>query len=108
MTHPMKTSTKIERDEIKRKYGTLFASISEALFEADPIGINFDHNTDEYEPEAAAIIPRLGSAKSAEDVQTIVYEEFCLWFAPVNVGPREKYGPVSAKIWELWRTFPRA
>ena len=108
MTHRMKTQTKTERDAIKRQYGTLFASISDALFEADPIGINFDHNTDEYEPEAETIIPRLGSAKSAEDVQTIVYEEFCRWFAPVNVGPREKYASVSAKIWELWCAFHRA
>jgi hypothetical protein len=30
--------TKIERDAIKREYGTLFASISAALFEADPVG----------------------------------------------------------------------
>jgi hypothetical protein len=31
-----------ERDAINREYGTLFASISDALFEADPVGINFD------------------------------------------------------------------
>jgi hypothetical protein len=96
-----------EREAIKRQYGTLFVSISDALFKADPIGINFDTNTDEYEPEAATIIPRLGSAKSEEDVQLIVYEEFCHWFSPVNVGPREKYASVSAEIWNLWCAFKR-
>lgn len=107
MTHHMKTQTKTERDAIKSQYGTLFASISAALFEADPVGINFDENTDEYEPEAGTIIPRLGSAMSAEDFQAIVYEEFCTWFSPIDAGPREKYASVSAKIWELWRTFHR-
>ena len=94
-----------EREAIKRQYGTLFVSISDALFKADPIGINFDTNTDEYEPEAGTIIPRLGSAKSEEDVQLIVYEEFCRWFDPITAGPKENYASVSAEIWELWCAF---
>jgi hypothetical protein len=107
MMYRMIVPTNTQRDAIKREYGTLFASISDALFEADPIGINFDDNTDEYEPEAGTIIPRLGSAKSAEDVQAIVYEEFCGWFDPKTAGPREKYASVSAKIWDLWCAFHR-
>ena len=107
MVYRMTVTTKTERDAIKRQYGTLFASISHALFEADPVGINFDVNTDEYEPETGTIIPRLGSAKSAEDVQAIVYEEFCRWFDPITPGPREKYASVSAEIWELWCAFHR-
>ena len=31
----------VERDALKRQYGDLFASISEVLFEAKPMGINF-------------------------------------------------------------------
>jgi hypothetical protein len=100
--------TKAERHASKREYGTLFASISAALFEADPVGINFDENTDEYEPEAGTIIRRLASAKSAEDVQVIVYEEFCTWFGPIDAGPTEKYASVSAKIWDLWCAFHRS
>jgi hypothetical protein len=99
--------TKAERDAIKREYGALFASISAELFKADPVEINFGDNTDEYDPEAGTIIPRLGSATSAEDVQAIVYEEFCRWFGPVTAGPREKYASVSAKIWELWCALRR-
>ena len=90
MTHRMIAPTKTERDAIKREYGTLFASISDALFEADPIGINFDDNTDEYDPETGTIIPRLGLAKSAEDVQAIVYEEFCRWFDPISAGAKRE------------------
>jgi hypothetical protein len=82
MIYRMTGRMKTERDAIKREYGTLFVSISAALFEADPVGINFDVNTDEYEPETATIIPRLGSAKSTQDVQAIVYDEFCRWFDP--------------------------
>jgi hypothetical protein len=91
----------------KREYVALFVSISKALFKADPIGINFDTNTDEYEPEAGTIIPRLRSATSEADVQSIVHEEFCRWFSPSNVGPREAYASVSAVIWKLWCAFQR-
>jgi hypothetical protein len=94
-----------ERDALKRQYGKLFTAISQVLFEADPMGINFEINTDEYEPEVGTIIPRLSSAQSAEDVQAIVYEEFCRWFDPVSTGPREKYAAVSAKIWTLWLEY---
>ena len=77
------------------------------LFEADPIGINFGDNTDEYEPETGTILPKLARAKSVDDVQTIVHEEFCRWFDEVDVGARENYKEVSVKIWEAWRAaFP--
>jgi hypothetical protein len=43
--------------------------------------------------------------REAEDVQAIVYEEFCRWFHPVDTGPRDKYAAVSAKIWMLWLEY---
>jgi hypothetical protein len=91
-----------ERDALKRQYGKLFAAISEVLFEADPVGINFEINSHEYEPEVGTIIPRLSSAQPAEDVQTIIYEDFCRWFGAEATWPREKYAAVSEKIWVLW------
>jgi hypothetical protein len=95
-----------KRDALKQEYGKLFVAISEALFAADPVGINFEENTDEYEAEVGTILPRLSSARSAEDVHTIVYEEFCHWFGPSPVsGPREKYAAVASEIWSLWSAF---
>ena len=66
-----------EREQLKRKYKTLFDRLSRLLFEADPVGINFEDNTDEYDPEVGTILPRLEGAKSIEDVQTILHQEFC-------------------------------
>jgi hypothetical protein len=95
-----------ERKAMKRRYRTLFVPISAALFKADPIGINRETNMDEYEPEAGTIIPRLRSANSEQDVQSIVYEEFCRWF--ITAGPRESYASLSAEIWKLWCAFQRS
>jgi hypothetical protein len=54
--------------------------VSAVLFEIDPMGINFESNTDEYEPEAGTIIPRLGQASTVQDVEALIHEEFCHWF----------------------------
>jgi hypothetical protein len=94
---------------LKQKYRLLFETIAGLLFQNDPMGINFGDNTDEYESEAGTILPRLSGARAIEDVQTIVYEEFCRWFGEVETGPSEAYREVSVRIWDAWRAaFPAA
>ena len=84
-------------------YGSLFDSIAEILFRHDPSGVNFEDNTDEYEPEARTILPRLKDCRSAEDVMTVVHEEFRRWFDTDFAGPREKYKKIAEEIWRLWQ-----
>jgi hypothetical protein len=87
---------------IKEEYGDLFDQISATLFEADPIGINFETNTDEYESEVRTILLQLKDTRSVKDVEKIVYKEFCFWFGVDTAGPRKKYHPIAVKIWGLW------
>lgn len=47
------------RRRLRVEYGNLFDSVAALLFRHDPVGINFDENTDEYQPEAETILPRL-------------------------------------------------
>lgn len=94
-----------ERRALKRKYGDLFATVSALLFEADLQGINFGDNTDEYEPEASTIIPRLEHARNEQDVVAIVHEEFCRWFGPEDSDLRVNYEPVAKQVWDAWRAF---
>jgi hypothetical protein len=52
-------------DERKRAVAgqeSLVAEVSKILFEADFVGINFEDNTDEYDPEAETIVHRTFSA----------------------------------------------
>jgi hypothetical protein len=90
---------------LKQQYGELFERVSAVLFEVDPIGINFESNTDEYEPEVGTILPRLKDASTARDVENIIYEEFCRWFDTETVGSRGQYLPIAEKVWEAWREF---
>lgn len=97
-----KESIKSERSELRRRYSRLFDKVSSILFEADLKGINFETNTDEYEPEAGTILPRLTSAKSVDDVALIVYEEFCKWFGDDEAGSVSDYSEVAEQIWREW------
>jgi hypothetical protein len=85
---------------LKHQFRALFDEISAAQYAADPVGVNFGDNTDEYNPEAGTILPRLSEAHSADNVQVIVYEEFCRWFGKDEAGNIGRYDEVSEIIWE--------
>ncbi len=82
-------------------YQDLMEKISKILFEEDPIGINFEENTDEYDTEARTIVPRLGNSKSIEDIQQILHEEFCRWFDEKTAGEISRYRRIAERIWTL-------
>jgi hypothetical protein len=77
--------------------------LSAALFEADPVGINFETNTDEYDAEAETIVIALRSAAGPEDMKALTHEAFVQWFGAATAGPIERYDPVAKEIWRLWR-----
>jgi hypothetical protein len=92
----------------RAQFGVLFDEVSQALFQADPVGIGFGANTDEYEPEVGTILPRLADCKSASDVTGVVHEEFVCWFDAGTAGPASRYERVAATIWKLWCEHRRA
>lgn len=79
----------------------MVAKIEALLFRHDPIGINFEKNTDEYRPEAQTITLRLPEATSADDVRRITHEEFVHWFDVETAGPPEQYSAIAQEIWAL-------
>jgi hypothetical protein len=98
-------SIRRDRAVLKLKYEALFESVSAILFKADLVGINFKNNTDEYEPEAGTILPRLSHAKSVHDVARIIHEEFCRWFGAEESFSVSHYQDVAEQIWKEWNEF---
>ena|ERR1700734_4476869 len=96
---------KSDLDALRLQFGALFQEVSAALFAADPVCINLGGNTDEYDSETGTILPRLSDAHSADDVQVIVYEEFCRWFDKEDAGDIGRYEEVSEIIWGAWLRF---
>jgi hypothetical protein len=94
-----------ERRQLRAQYGILFDSVAALLFRYDPIGIAFDNeNTDEYEPEAGTILPRLRSCESPDDALRAIHEEFVRWFDADTAGPVDRYAEIASEIWQLWQT----
>ena len=94
--------TREERERIEREYGDLYPAVCEVLYEEDPIGIGFGDNADEYDPEAFTILPRLAECRSAEELRTVIHEEFVRWFEVETAGPLESYTNAAERIWRLW------
>lgn len=89
-------------------YGVLYSEVSQLLREADPIRlIVIGAPDDEYDPEVSTILPRLGEATSADDVQRIVHEEFVRWFGGEIAGSATLYVGVAKKIWDAWSNYAR-
>lgn len=81
----------------------LVDAVSQILFRADPAGINFETNTDEYDAEAETIVIGLPDARHPEDVRALTHETFVQWFDAQTAGPIDRYATVASEIWNLWR-----
>ena len=87
-----------ERAELRARFGTTYDGLLKLLFEEDPEGISFGDNTDEYDPEVRTILPRLSDCSSADDVQTVVSEEFRRWFGPAPVERSSAYRRIAERV----------
>lgn len=76
------------------------AAVSALLFEFDPVGINFEDNTDEYDPEAETIVIRALASPplSVEQLTDVVHAEFVHWFGSDTAGPRASYVELAAEL----------
>jgi hypothetical protein len=99
---PRIAGERADREQALLGQEDLMARVEALLFHDDPIGINFESNTDEYRSEAQTIVLRLAEATSERDVAVIVHEEFVRWFDRQIAGPIERYRSVASAIWRLW------
>jgi hypothetical protein len=76
------------QESLKAEYGAFYTEVSRLMRGADPIRlIAIGAPEDEYDVELRTILPRLREAKSPDDVQRIVHEEFVHWFSAEIAGP---------------------
>ena len=90
------------RRKLKAWYKKLYTELTKCLFDHDPIHINYEFNTDEYEPEVGTILPRLRTCKSEEDTLDVVHEEFVYWFGASTASTKKSYEKIASDIWKLW------
>jgi hypothetical protein len=97
-------SIRENRTRLKVRYHSLHDEILGILFQHDPIGINFETNAKEYEPEVGTILPRLKEAASSNDLRRIIHEEFTHWFNGEGIaGPKAKYDKIAQEAWAAYQ-----
>ncbi len=85
------------------QYKNFHRDLTALLYRHDPISLAAaGAPADEYEPEVSTIIPRLKDAKSPDDVQRVLHEEFLHWFnGEETAGPESAYRAMAIEIWDL-------
>ena len=78
--HPDRVLARAERKRLKQQYSALFEDISALLYHLDPMGLNYEINPDEYEPEAGTILPQVLDLETVEEIESVIRDEFKLWF----------------------------
>ena len=101
---PDVSSVGLNRRALLAVYEDTVSAIEALLFRLDPMGINFEDNTDEYRPEAESIARRLIKSRPASrhEVMPIVLGEFAHWFGDFAVQPPYSYEAVVDEVWACW------
>jgi hypothetical protein len=88
------------RHLFRREYRPLRSAVSRIVAQADPINLlALGAPGDEYDGEVEAILPRLATARSVEEVRSIVRGEFVRRFGEDVAGPPERYETAAGGIW---------
>jgi hypothetical protein len=93
-----------KRKLLKNNCSELFQQVAAILFKHDPMRLDYEVNTDEYEPEAGTIITRLADCSSYLDARKMIHEEFLRWFYD-DVGDEDEYTEIAKEIWGAWAAF---
>jgi hypothetical protein len=86
--------------------GAIVSWLEELLFRHDPVGIDFEDNTDEYRPEAETITLRLSEPRTEAELVRVIHEEFVRWFGPDTAGPADRYVTIAEEVWRHTRDSP--
>ncbi|WP_176884290.1 hypothetical protein [Nocardioides sp. YR527] len=80
----------------------LVDELTAVLFEADPIGLNFETNTDEYAAEAQTIALRLPEVDDLDQLREVIHQEFVHWFDADLAGSPSKYAALAQRVLAVW------
>jgi hypothetical protein len=92
------------RKRLKQEYEGLFVDLSKYLFEVDPVGVNYEINSDEYDPEVGTILPRIVDLDTVDEIASILREEFNRWFGDPTIY-RSTYEDLAADMLTILRRY---
>lgn len=82
--------------------GRLVDELTAMLFRLDPMGLNFETNTDEYVAEARTIALRLPGVSDLDGLREMIHQEFVRWFDADLAGDAAVYAAVAQATLAIW------
>ncbi len=88
---------------LKQQYLDLYNQVSGVMFEIDPMGINFEDNTDEYNPETDLILPKIKECGTSLELRAVVVDTFVKLFDQKMADQcnQNHFTQIADKIWDL-------
>jgi hypothetical protein len=94
-----------ERKRLRNEYSALFQDLSALLYRLDPMGLNFEINPDEYDPEVGTILPQILREDDPNTIANIVRENFEHWFGPRLRIEGATYGEIGDEMLSVLRRY---
>ena len=88
--------------QLAAQYGLFWPWLVACIFRHDPMRLDFGHNRDEYEPEAADLLTRLPDLRDAAQVTSALRAVFTHGFDGLDLGDETIYARLGAEIWTAW------
>jgi hypothetical protein len=95
----------LHRKQLREEFGGLLDEISAILFDVDPMNLSHGCPTDEYEPEAGAVLVQLQGCASVEDARKRIHQVFIRYFSVGMAGDEVRYQQAAERTWAAWQRY---
>ena len=87
---------------LQKEYGRFYRGVSDILFRHNPMELDGNRNTGQYDPEVDLLLSRIREAEDLNTLGALLFEVFLTDFGEENCGSRERFDVAAAEIWKAY------
>jgi hypothetical protein len=99
---PQETEDRQQHRMLQKEYGNFYRAVSDIVFRHNPMELDGNHNTGDYDPEVDMFLSRIREAENLNALQELLFEVFLTDFGEENCGSRERYDVPASEIWKAY------
>ena len=92
-------------DGFRGAYADLLDEVSATLFLHDPLALNLDEHTGEYDELAARLLVRLRTVNNRWDTAGVIHAACTDLAGAARAGRAERYRDLAGDVWEVWARY---
>ena len=97
------TGDRLQHRMLQKEYGNFYRTVSDILFRHNPMELDGNHNTGDYDPEIDILLSRIQEAEHLAALQELLWEIFRTDFGAEICGSRERYEVAASEIWNAYQ-----